>query len=382
MAHIQKKVTLSKRSGKKVTRWQARYRGSDGRERTKRFDRKVDAEAWLNLRSSEVSMGTWIDPRSGLTTFGEYATKLLADRSDLRPTTQAKYEWLMKKYVMPEFGLIPLSRVTPQQVRSWFSQIQSSKPSTAAGAYRLLASIFNTAVSEERIPKSPCRLKGASSERAAERPTITVAELKVAIAAAPDQYRLAIELAAWCQLRRGEVLGLQRQDINLLHGSISVRRTWTQVAKEGSALGPPKTEAGSRTVSVPTHVLKSLESHLERFVDHQREAWLFDGRTGNPTSPRTIDRVWVHARTVAERPDVHFHDLRHSGLTWTAMSGASAAELMLRAGHKSPTAAMRYQHATTDRDRAIADALSDLAIGTVPQLVRTDRGQEPASEIA
>ena len=225
MAHIQKKVTLSKRSGKRVTRWQARYRGSDGRERTKRFDRKVDAETWLNRRSSEVSMGTWIDPKSGLMTFGEYATQLLADRSDLRPTTQAKYQWLMRKHLLPEFGLIPLSRVTPQQVRSWFSQIQSSKPSTAAGAYRLLASIFNTAVSEERIPKSPCRVKGASSERSAERPTITVAELKVAIEAAPDQYRLAIELAAWCQLRRGEVLGLQRQDINLLHGSISVRRT-------------------------------------------------------------------------------------------------------------------------------------------------------------
>jgi integrase len=55
------------------------------------------------------------------------------------------------------------------------------------------------------------------------------------------------------------------------------------------------------------------------------------------------------------------HDLRHSGLTWAAATGASVAELMRRGGHASPAAALRYQHATEDRDRALADALAELA---------------------
>ena len=61
------------------------------------------------------------------------------------------------------------------------------------------------------------------------------------------------------------------------------------------------------------------------------------------------------------RPDLHLHDLRHSGLTWVAASGASLAELMRRGGHSTPSAAMVYQHATEDRDKALAAALGDLA---------------------
>lgn len=61
------------------------------------------------------------------------------------------------------------------------------------------------------------------------------------------------------------------------------------------------------------------------------------------------------------RNDLRLHDLRHTGLTWSAATGATLAELMHRAGHKSSVAAQRYQHATEDRDRALAHALAELA---------------------
>jgi integrase len=72
--------------------------------------------------------------------------------------------------------------------------------------------------------------------------------------------------------------------------------------------------------------------------------------------------------------DLHdLHDLRHSGNTWAAATGASTAELMARLGHASPVAALRYQHATADRDRAIADALSELGAQTRAPVVEIDR---------
>ena len=77
----------------------------------------------------------------------------------------------------------------------------------------------------------------------------------------------------------------------------------------------------------------------------------------------TLNRVWQRARKTVGRPDLFLHDLRHSGLTWAAASGAAVAELMRRGGHANPRAALRYQHATEDRDRAIADALAGLAQG-------------------
>jgi integrase len=121
-----------------------------------------------------------------------------------------------------------------------------------------------------------------------------------------------------------------------------------------------------------------LKDHLKRFVDASGDSWLFPGEDGHPVSPRTVDRVWHDARTKAGRSDLRFHDLRHSGLTWAAATGASTAELMRRAGHVSPAAALRYQHATEDRDRVLADALGKLASAKVVPLRRTKDGRGSA----
>lgn len=77
--------------------------------------------------------------------------------------------------------------------------------------------------------------------------------------------------------------------------------------------------------------------------------------------PSTLNRVWQRARRVIGRPDLHYHDLRHAGLTWAATMGPGTKELMRRGGHASPAAALRYQHAIADRDKAIAEALAALA---------------------
>jgi hypothetical protein len=67
------------------------------------------------------------------------------------------------------------------------------------------------------------------------------------------------------------------------------------------------------------------------------------------------------AREAIGREKVHLHDLRHSGLTWAAATGASTAELMKRGGHASPVAALRYQHATMLGDQRLAERLAALA---------------------
>ena len=139
----------------------------------------------------------------------------------------------------------------------------------------------------------------------------------------------------------------------------------------------PKTEAGLRPVAVPPNVVPTLRSHLNEFVGRQPTAWLFPGENGQPASPRTIDRIWDQARRKIGRSDLRLHDLRHTGLTLAAATGASIAELMKRAGHASPAAALRYQHATADRDRVIADALGELAASAkVVDLRRTRDGHK------
>jgi integrase len=236
----------------------------------------------------------------------------------------------------------------------------------------LLSTICRTAVNDELIARSPCRIKGASTEHAQERPIATVAELSAAIESAPEHWRLALLLAAWCQLRRSEILGLQRRDIDPLHAAISIERSWVAVSGGSPMIGPPKSDAGRRRMTIPNNVLETLELHLSKHVGHSPTAWLFAGAGDGPAVPKTLSHVWAIARIEIGRPDLRLHDLRHTGLTFAAATGATTAELMQRAGHASPQAALRYQHATADRDQVLADALGALAKAPKIALLKPD----------
>jgi integrase len=380
MTHVQKKTYKSARTGKVTTSWQARYSASDGRERTKRFRRQVDAEKWATAHSADVNRGAWIDPNAGKITFRVYSDEWLNGR-ELRPTTKAKYRYLLDKHILPTFGDTSLSGLTPSQISAWRIRLGTKHQSTAAGAYRLLSTICRTAIDEERIYRSPCRVKGGATEKAAERPVVAIADLERAVAACPSRYRLALLLAAWCQLRRGEIVGLQRQDINLKTRTLTISRSWCVPMGGPAELGPPKTEAGRRDVTIPPNVVPQLQKHLATVTTVGPESWLFPADGDKPISPRTLDRAWETARDAIGRKDIRLHDLRHTGLTLAAATGATTAELMKRGGHSSPAAALRYQHATADGDRVLADALGNLAKkSNVIQLRRTKDGRKSKPE--
>jgi len=342
--------------------WQARYwMAGTQRPGPTTFRTRGDALAWLSAAEADQRRGTWIDPKAGRVSLGHYSNTWLVQRSDLRASTRAKYRHLLDRHILPTLGVTEIALLKPSAVRSWWSTLADVQPATAAGAYRLLSTICNTAVVDQVIVRSPCQVKGGGAERAAERPTITVAELAGAIDGVRERMRAAILLAAWCQLRRSEVLGLQRHDVDLERGVLHVRRGFVVQIDGKKAIGRPKTDAGVRTIAIPANVLPVVVDHLAEHVAPESTAWLFPGASGQPVAPRTLDRAWTRARESVGRPDLRLHDLRHSGLTWAAATGATTAELMSRAGHASPAAALRYQHATQDRDRALADALAALS---------------------
>ena len=193
-----------------------------------------------------------------------------------------------------------------------------------------------------------------------KRPIITLADLDDLIAAMPEHMQVVPLLACWCSLRRAEILGLQRQDVNLERAEIHVERT-RLVLRGSNVIGPPKTPAGVRYIAVPPPVVPQLAGHIERFVGPEPSAWVAVGEQGRPLLSRVLQKAWDHAREWIGRPELHLHDLRHSGLTAAAEAGATTAELMHRGGHASPAAALRYQHASRERDQAIARAMAAMA---------------------
>ena len=299
-------------------------------------------------------------PAGGQGVIRTFAETWLADRPDLRPRSAHLYRSLLEVHLLPTFGDTPMAKVTPSSVSRWHSALVATKPGAAASAYRLLRAIFASAVRDELLLRSPCRVPKGGTDRAVERPMLTVAEVQALTEAMPARLRVAVTLASWGALRRGEVLGLRRRDIDPLRGLIRVEQAQVELNNGSVVFGQPKTDAGVRTVHLPDHAMSAVRAHLAGHVASDRDALLFTGRGGVPMRPRTLPPPSGRPGPIAGCPRSTSHDLRHFALTMAATTGASTAELMRRAGHRSAVAALRYQHATEDRDRAIAEALSKL----------------------
>jgi len=341
-------------------RWQAVY-WHDGRFRSAgSFLAKADALAYLSTIEADLRRGAWIDPRAGKITLHGYADEWLERRPDLAVRTRELYQYLLNNHIFPTLGRTTLQGLAPSKIRGWHAGLAIRHASTAAKAYRLLSTIMRTAVSDGLIISSPCKVSGAGVEHAAERPIATVAEVNALAEAMPDRLRLVVLLATWCQLRRGEILGLRRSDIDVLHSVIRIEQSRT-FARDGSSITKsPKTVAGRRSLSVPEHVVGAIVQHLENYTLADADTLLFTTEAGAPLGVGALQREWSKVRRTIGRPELHLHDLRHTGLTLAAATGATTAELMRRAGHSSSDAALRYQHATLDRDRVLANALQEL----------------------
>jgi integrase len=257
---------------------------------------------------------------------------------------------------------VPLRAMTPAVVREWYaSALRGDGGRTSImQSYRFLRAVMNTAVRDGAIVRNPCQISGAGSDRAKERPVASLAEVVALVEAITPRYRAAVLLAAWCGLRRGEVLGLRRSDVDLAAGTVTVRRNRVELLENNRAAfdAEPKTDAGKRTVTVPPHVLPWLAEHMACWAGPDR---VFVGRDGRPMRGDAVRQAFDRARRTAGMPGFRFHDLRHTGQTLAASTGATIKDLMRRLGHASPAASYRYLHAVDGRDAEIASALSDLA---------------------
>ena len=173
-------------------RWQARYLGMDGLQRTapRTFTTKADADAWLAVRQVELLRGDWIDPDLGRISLDAYGSRWISEHM-LSPTTRSLYEILLRRHIRPFLGPTPIGQISTESVRAWRAELLRSGRSatTTAKAYRLLRAIFSTAVDDGRVHRNPCRIKGADSERTAERPVATVEQVYALAEAIGPQYR-------------------------------------------------------------------------------------------------------------------------------------------------------------------------------------------------
>jgi integrase len=130
--------------------------------------------------------------------------------------------------------------------------------------------------------------------------------------------------------------------------------------------GDVKSEASRRVVSIPEALMDDIRRHLDKYAAPGTQGAVFVGPSGGRLRRGNFRKqVWLPATDAVGLEGMRFHDLRHTGNTLAATTGASTRELMARMGHASARAALIYQHATRDRDAKIAAALSELITADV-----------------
>lgn len=301
-------------------RWQARYWDAAGNRvaAPHTFATKGDAQRWLAAAETDMGRGEWHDPRLGEVPFQEWAERWLATKGPkLQESTLHNYRYLVRCHMVPHFGATPIGRITPVVVQKWLADLHGTDLSanTVAKIYRVLSGIMDGAADLGLIPRSPCRIKGAGTERQEEMQVASPEQVAALAAAIGPRWEALVFTAAYCGLRWGELAGLRRRDVSFERNTITVTRKLAEVDGKLS-YGPPKTAAGRRTVGVPAFVARSLAVHVDLYALPGPDGLVFPSVDGQPMRRSNFRRrVWEPSTKAVGLDGFRFHNLRHTAAT-------------------------------------------------------------------
>jgi len=341
--------------------YRVRFRTPSGRSRSKSFKRRVDADAFAATVETSKLQGIYTDPALGKTPFGTWAQHVQASRINLAPSTRARDDAYFRSLILPYFADEPLAKMNPLQVQAWVSGLAAKgyAPATIRKAHQLVSATFDAAVNSDLIPRSPCR--GINLPRVAreEMRFLSPEEIEKLADAIDPRYRALVLTGAYTGLRPGELLGLKVDRLDMLRRQLRVVEALTEV-KGHVRLGPPKSKASRRTVTMPAFLVEELARHLALYRDP--DGWVFPAPHGGPVRRTNFRRrIWNPAVRASVGEPMRFHDLRHSHAALLVAEGVHPKVLQDRLGHASITTTLdTYGHLMTGLDEEAANQLNAL----------------------
>ncbi|MEU9848855.1 tyrosine-type recombinase/integrase [Streptomyces sp. NPDC047985] len=324
-------------------------------------------------------------------TVGDYLTYWLNGVAvhRLRETTHTRYAACVRLHLIPGLGTKKVARLTAKDVRTFLDQLRTTcqcctqgldaerKKCCAVGeccqkrlsaltvtyVHSVLKSALEHAVREDELPRNVARNLKTTAPRPRRFQPLTATEARQFLDAAR-----ANRLHALTGLRKGELLGLRWEDLDLTTGTASIRHSLQRTRTGGLTHLPTKTRASERRIALPTECLNSLKEHRGR-QDKERETagsdWsgsglVFTTPTGWPLDPANLTRRF---RTFLDRATlrrIRFHDLRHS--TATLLLGQSVDLVVIKEllghAHIGVTASV-YAHVRLRLQRQSIDTLGN-----------------------
>ncbi|MET7686032.1 site-specific integrase [Streptomyces sp. NPDC005423] len=314
----------------------------------------------------------------------------------LRENTHTRYTAVARLYLIPGLGRKKLAKLTAKDVRTWLNQLRTTcqcctrridaareasrccaageccskrlSPLTLAYVHSVLKSALEHAVREEEIPRNVARNVRTGTPRPRRFEPLTTEEAREFLAAA-SSHRLQplFELALHTGLRKGELLGLRWEDLNLTGGTASIRRTLQRTNSSGLTALRTKTQSSERRIALPTPCLRSLEQHRDRKLQNREAAgtnwkdsgYVFTRPDGAPIEGSTLTRHFNTLLRQARLRRIRFHDLRHSAATLLLEQGVELVVIKELLGHAHiGVTATVYAHVRLRLQRDAIDLLS------------------------
>jgi integrase len=339
------------------------------RSRVETFYTRKEAEKTLTKWLSEADTGGVALPTK--LTINDLMRRWLDDEmaTRVRPTTLEGYRITVESHIIPRLGQVRIQRLGAADVQKWRTDLlRDTSPRTTQHALQRLKQALEWAISVDLLPKNPAAKVRPPKWTPKERTVWNAEEARRFLAAAEsDTHRALWVLALATGLRRGELLGLRWQDLDLDAGRLMVRQSLVML-KGKSLIQAPKSKAALRSVLLTPDAVGAMRAHKIRQAERelasahwQQTGFVFTTGIGTALSPRNVGRSFEESIARAGVPKVRLHDLRHCNASLDLSTGTSVKAVAARLGHSDPSITLRtYAHVMPQEETAAEERLGVL----------------------
>ena len=369
---------------RKDGRWEGRYTAGHNLETGKPIYRnvlgKTQAEVKEKLKTAIQETQSLDFSKTGQYTVGQWMDVWYENYAKIkvRPSSHQTYKGYIENHIKPNIGDIPLEKLTTLDLQRLYKTLLANgrvdrleskgqpkglSPKTVRNIHQILSSALKLAQEQRIILTNPAEGCALPKVEHREMKTLPVEQLQSFLREAKDSgvFELYyLELATG--LRRGELLGLKWEDIDLEHGDLRVKR---QIARINGKVveAPLKTRNAYRTLPLAEDTISILKEQKKKVGN---SPWVFPSATGGPISPDSVLHMLHRVLKRAGLPQVRFHDLRHTFATLALQNGVDIKTVSGMLGHFSAGFTLdTYAHVTTSAQKAAANTMGKLLSGSV-----------------
>ena len=344
----------------KTNTWRVLYRytgwnGERKQSQKRGFKTKREAQAWereqINRLGGDLDM-----------TFQSFVQHYAEDiQTRIKENTWATKDHIIKTKLLPYFGKLRMSSITPQQIIKWQNELlnykdengKSFSPVYLKTIQNQLSAIFNHAARFYNLKENPCKKAGSMGKKKNREMLFwTKAEyLKFADAMMDKPVSFyAFEMLYWCGIREGELLALTPADFDFEKQTVTISKSF-QHLNGRDIITTPKTEKSNRTIQMPKFLCGEIQDCLSMLYDVKPDNRIF------PITKSYLYREMLRGVRQSGVKRIRIHDLRHSHISLLIDMGFSAVAIADRVGHESIEITYQYAHLFPSKQTEMADKL-------------------------